>query len=184
MGNTSMVRAHQLLAAVCIAAATTSGCTYVSIAQFYDRVPAATPIAIDPIGGYLLLYWIDEQGAACHGSPGASGQPGPAALSVAKPAAIQDSVASATIPASLLADYQLISYNLGDYSKTNASGLHYVEFDNLLWRDRASGQGFRASGSHYYSEPQVRTSSTGPRRSIRSSPGATQTASTRRRRRP
>jgi hypothetical protein len=43
----------------------------------------------------------------------------------------------------------------GDYSKTNASGLHHVEFDNLLWRDRGSGQGFRASGSHYYSEPQV-----------------------------
>jgi hypothetical protein len=142
------------LVAVCIAAAT-SGCTYVSLTHFYDQVPAATPIAIDPIGGYLLLYWIDEQGAACHGSPGISGQPGPAALSVARPPAIQDAVAVASIPASRLADYQFIAYNLGDYSTTNASGLHFFQFDNLLWRQRSNGQGFRDSASHHYSAPQV-----------------------------
>jgi len=150
-----MVQAYALLAAVCMGAATTAGCTYVSLTHFYDRVPAAPPIAIDPIGGYLLLYWIDEQGVACHGSPGISGQPGPAALSVARPAAIQDAVAGAAIPASRLADYQLISYNLGDYSKTNAFGPHFFQFDNLLWRQRSNGQGFRDSASHHYSEPQV-----------------------------
>ena len=143
------------MAAACLAVATTSGCTYVSLTHFYDRVPAPTPIAIDPIGGYLLLYWIDEQGVACHGSPGTSGQPGPAALSGAKPAAIQDAVTGTVITASRLADYQLIAYNLGDYSKTNASGLHFFQFDNLLWRDRSTGQGFRDSASHHYSEPQV-----------------------------
>ena len=57
-----MMRAHLLSTAVCLAVAMTSGCTYVSLTHFYDRVPAATPIAIDPIGGYLLLYWIDDQG--------------------------------------------------------------------------------------------------------------------------
>jgi len=149
-----MARAYASLVVVFIALIT-SGCTYVSLTHFYDQVPAAPPIAIDPIGGYLLLYWIDEQGAACHGSPGTSGQPGPAALSVAKPAAIKDAVAGAVIAASQLADYQLIAYNLGDYPKTNAFGLHYFQFDNLLWRDRTNGQGFRDSFSHHYSEPQV-----------------------------
>ena len=124
-----MMRAHLLSTAVCLAVAMTSGCTYVSLTHFYDRVPAATPIAIDPIGGYLLLYWIDDQGVACHGSPGISGQPGPAALAGARPAAIQDAIANAAITPSRLAEYQLISYNLGDYSKTNASGLHYFEFE-------------------------------------------------------
>ena len=154
-GNNAMMRAHLLSTAVCLAVAMTSGCTYVSLTHFYDRVPAATPIAIDPIGGYLLLYWIDDQGVACHGSPGISGQPGPAALAGARPAAIQDAIANAAITPSRLAEYQLISYNLGDYSKTNASGLHYFEFDNLLWRDRGNSQGFRDSASHHYSEPQV-----------------------------
>src|SRR5215216_2139324 len=142
-----MIRACAVLAAVCTAAAATTGCTFVSLTHFYDRVPAATPIAVDPIGGYLLLYWIDEQGAACHGLPGTSGQPGPAALSVARPAAIQDAMAGTAIMASQLADYQLISYNLGDYPKTSASGLHFFQFDNLLWRLRSNGQGLRDSAS-------------------------------------
>src|SRR5215208_1432749 len=111
MRRSTMIQACAVLAAVCIAAGATTGCTFVSLTHFYDRVPAATTIAIDPIGGYLLLYWIDEQGVACHGSPGTSGQPGPAALSVARPAAIQDALANAAISASRLAEYQVISYN-------------------------------------------------------------------------
>src|SRR6266496_2512624 len=105
-----------LIAVLSALSAGPSGCTFVSLRQYYAGVPPATPIDVDPIGGYMLLYWIDADGTACHGLPGFSGQPGPAAITVARPAAITDAVGSASVSAAQLTDYQLISYTLSDYA--------------------------------------------------------------------
>ena len=103
----------------------------------------------------MLLYWIDSDGNTCHGAPGLSGQPGPAAITVAKPAAIQDAISGASITAAQLAAYQIIPYTVGDYLKSGAGGYHLFQFDNLLWRLRGNGQAFRDTADHHYSVPQV-----------------------------
>src|SRR5512132_4396289 len=144
-----------IVAILSVVASTLTGCSFVSLQQFYARVDPSVPIDVDPIGGYMLLYWIDSDGAACHGSPGVSGQPGPAAITVARPQAIADSTGNATVALAQLADYQRISYTLSDYFKSNAGGPHLFQFDNLLWRLRASGQAFRDGADHHYSVPQV-----------------------------
>jgi hypothetical protein len=132
-----------------------TGCSNISLKQFYARVDPAAPIANDPIGGYMLLYWVDANGTACHGAPGQSGQPGPAAITVAKSAALQDASAGASITAAQLVDYQVIPYSVSDYQKSGAAGFHFFQFDNLLWRQRSNGQGLRDTADHYYSVPQV-----------------------------
>ena len=88
----------------------------------------------------MLLYWVDSDGTACHGAPGLSGQPGPAAITVAKSAAVQDAIGGTTITTAQLADYQIIPYTVSDYRKSSATGYHFFQFDNLLWRLRGNGQ--------------------------------------------
>jgi len=132
-----------------------TGCSNVSLKQFYARVDPAAQIDIDPIGGFMLLYWVDASGTACHGAPGQTGQPGPAAITVAKSAALQDASGGASITAAQLVDYQVIPYSVSDYQKSGAAGLHFFQFDNLLWRQRSNGQGLRDTADHHYSVPQV-----------------------------
>jgi hypothetical protein len=139
-----------------IALLAATGCANVSLQQYYVRVPPGTKIDIDPIGGYMLLYWVDASGTACHGAPGLSGQPGPAAITVAKTAAIQDASGGASVTAAQLADYQVIPYTVSDYRQSSgATGPHFFQFDNILWRLRGNGQAFRDSADHFYSVPQV-----------------------------
>ena len=132
-----------------------TGCSTVSLKHFYSRVDPTVQIDIDPIGGFMLLYWVDSDGTTCHGAPGLSGQPGPAAITVAKSAAIQDAIGGATITSAQLADYQIIPYTVSDYLKSGAGGYHFFQFDNLLWRLRGNGQAFRDTADHHYSVPQV-----------------------------
>jgi hypothetical protein len=132
-----------------------TGCSNVSLKQFYARVDPTVPIDVDPIGGFMLLYWVDTEGIVCHGAPGQSGQPGPAAITVARPAALQDAIGGASITPAQLADYQTIPYTVSDYRKSGAAGDHFFQFDNLVWRLRGNGQAFRDSADHHYSVPQV-----------------------------
>ena len=150
-----MRRVLHAIAALSLVLAGVSGCTFVSLQQYYARVGPTVPIDVDPIGGYMLLYWIDADGTACHGLPGFSGQPGPAALTVARPAAIQDAIGGGFVTAAQLKDDQLIPYTVSDYLKSNAAGYHFFQFDNLLWRLRSSAQALRDSADYHYSVPQV-----------------------------
>jgi hypothetical protein len=141
--------------ALLFALLTMTGCSTVSLKQFYARVDPTTPIDIDPIGGFMLLYWVDTGGVTCHGAPGLSGQPGPAAITVAKSAALQDAANGASITPAQMADYQAIPYTVNDYRKSGAAGDHFFQFDNLVWRLRGNGQAFRDTADHRYSLPQV-----------------------------
>src|SRR6202171_2042966 len=96
------------IAVLAVALVAATGCSNVSLKQYYARVPPTAPIDIDPIGGYMLLYWVDSDGTACHGAPGLSGQPGPAAITVAKPAAVQDAIGGGSIPAAPLGAHPII----------------------------------------------------------------------------
>ena len=130
-----------------------TGC--ISLTQYYARVPATTPIAVDPIGGFALFFWVDPEGIVCHGAPGSSGQPGPAAIEAAKPAAVQDAKTNTVVVSTQLLVYQLIPYSLSEYLSSGASGYHLFQFDNVLWRDRSSGEALRDLAKHYYSFPQA-----------------------------
>jgi hypothetical protein len=144
-----------VIAVVSAALLAMTGCSNVSLKQFYARVPPTAQIDIDPMGGFMLLYWVDSDGTACHGAPGLSGQPGPAAITVAKSAAVQDAIGGTTITTAQLADYQIIPFTVSDYRKSSATGYHFFQFDNLLWRLRGNGQALRDTADHHYSVPQV-----------------------------
>jgi hypothetical protein len=130
-----------------------TGC--ISLTQYYARVPSTTPIGVDPIGGFALFFWVDPDGIVCHGAPGSSGQPGPAVIEAAKPAAVQDSKTNTVVVSTQLLVYQLIPYSLTEYLSSGATGYHLFQFDNVLWRDRSNGEAFRDLAKHYYSVPQA-----------------------------
>ena len=129
-----------------------TGCTTVSLKQFYAHVSADHRRDHRRV---QLLYWVDSEGIACHGAPGSSGQPGPAAITVAKSGALQDAIGGASVTPAQMADYQTIPYTVSDYRKSGAAGNHFFQFDNLVWRLRGNGQAFRDTADHHYSVPQV-----------------------------
>jgi hypothetical protein len=115
------------------------------------REPEAENI-IDPIGGYIYLYWIDEGGNVCHGEPGVSGQPGPVQLLGWTEEAYTAAKEFVVVSANQLNDLQTIPFDLGSYS---AGGLHFAQFSNWYWRARESGQTFSDPGSFLHSIPEV-----------------------------
>lgn len=106
----------------------------VDLTRWWSDVPAedTATIQIDPVGGWIFLYWIDGDGVVCHGEPGVSGWPGPLALTVYDVRARMVD----TIPASMLPSLQQIDFSLGSY---NAPGPHLAQFGNAMWRARDNG---------------------------------------------
>ena len=51
-----------------------------NLTQWFREIPAGEEISIDPIGGVIYLYWLDENGKICHGTPGSGAGEGPIIL--------------------------------------------------------------------------------------------------------
>jgi hypothetical protein len=100
----------------------------------------SSDVELDPIGGALLVYWVDESGNACHGTPGTSGQPGPIELTAFDPGAATASGANLYVTTAQLEDFQEIAFNVTPYA---ASGLHFVQHANYFWRLRRDGKAYR-----------------------------------------
>lgn len=111
-------------------------------------------IAIDPLGGYIFLYWIDANGNACHGEPGVSGQPGPLVIKAFSQEAYDAAAAGAVITQAQMEDYQTYLYANANY---HASGFHFAQFDNVIWRNRADGKVFMDRNFHSFSKPVIVT---------------------------
>jgi len=110
----------------------------------------------DPIGGYLFLYWVDDQGNVCHGQPGVSGQPGPVYIKAFQQQAYDLAVQTAAITTTQLVDLQKSPYRIDSYiSKTKASGLHFVQYGGVLWRDRNTGSGYWDRSQIIFSVPLI-----------------------------
>lgn len=131
------------------------GCHSVSLVRWWDDMADPSGIEIDPMGGLLLLYWVDGDGHVCHGEPGVTGQPGPVRIMVASTAAIEAANDEAVVSDAQLTDYQETYYYLNNYLSSGASGLHFVQFDSNVWRVRSGNRAFRDFTSHRYSIPQV-----------------------------
>ena len=101
----------------------------------------------DPIGGYLFLYWLDDQGNVCSGQPGISGQPGAVYVPAFKQQAWDLADMGATITSSQMMDFQKIPYRVASYiTRTQASGYHFVQYGNRLIRTRQDGKLYRLGG--------------------------------------
>ena len=118
------------------------GSSTIYLSGWYKNVSDKSSIDYDPIGGYLFAYWIDDAGNVCHGDPGKNGQPGPAVLKAYKQQAFDSANNKLSITQYQLQDFQEIPYSFDHYI---GSGLHFVQFYNVLARTRASGETFRFS---------------------------------------
>jgi hypothetical protein len=114
----------------------------VDLTRWWSDVPPedTANIQIDPVGGWIFLYWIDDDGVVCHGEPGVSGWPGPLALFASNVRVRRGD----TIPASMLPSLQQIEFSPGSY---DAPGPHLAQFGNAIWRSRRTGE--RVDGPPY-----------------------------------
>jgi len=111
---------------------------------------------LDPVGGYLFLYWIDDQGNVCHGQPGVSGQPGAVYVNAYQGEVYSRAQQGWFITSTQLVEWQTIPYRIDSYvSETQASGPHFVQYGNVMWRTRADGSSFINKGTVVFSVPQI-----------------------------
>lgn len=110
----------------------------------------------DPMGGFLFLYWIDDKGNVCHGQPGVSGQPGPVYVNAFQLQANSIAQQGTPITTTQLQDFQKIPYDIAAYvANTQASGLHFVQYGNILWRARSDGSTSRFADWIHFSVPLI-----------------------------
>jgi hypothetical protein len=126
----------------------------VSLAEWWTSIPDQTisPINADPVGGALLLFWIDEHGDVAHGTPGLTGQWGPMEVDVFNPKVVEKATTQDTISLEELKNFQEIPFNLSTDADT---GFHLVQFVPFFWRDRATGKVSFMKSILYLSFPQV-----------------------------
>lgn len=122
------------------------------LSRWWDDMPGTSNIEIDPIGGYLFLYWVDQDGNACHGVPGVSGQPGPIVIRAFHGAAYSSASQNAIISIDEMEEFQQIPIQPEDYA---VAGLHFVQFDNVMWRSREDGIALRDRAAHRFSYPRI-----------------------------
>jgi hypothetical protein len=94
-------------------------------------------ITIDPVGGILLVYWLDEDGRICHGEPGISGQPG--AVSIVDSDAIEI-LTGMYSKGKTMGKWELDLYQKNshyDFSGYDGTGSHLMHFEPRLWRIRS-----------------------------------------------
>jgi hypothetical protein len=113
------------------------GTSNVYLSGWWASVPDKSVISYDPMGGYLFAYWVDVAGNACHGDPGRNGQVGPAVINASKPQAYESANNESSITEEQLRTFQEIPVSFGNYS---GSGLHFVQFINMLKRSRVDGK--------------------------------------------
>lgn len=119
---------------------------------WWSNVDDQSQIEMDPMGGYIYLYWIDEDGCVCHGDPGVSGQPGPELVLAFIGDVYDIAYEHAEISSSQLDQFQVIPFDLGSYT---AEGLHFTQFANWFWRIRDDGKVFRDTPNSRYSIPEI-----------------------------
>ncbi|MBC8403433.1 MAG: hypothetical protein H8E14_18260 [Candidatus Marinimicrobia bacterium] len=124
---------------------------HVFLSAWWNRVEGQTP-SNDPMGGYIFLYWVDEDGNACHGDPGVSGQPGPYVINAFHQEAYSTAENNNIITQEQLEDYQEIPFNIVDYP---AGGFHFVQYANTIWRFRDDGDTYMVKSNLVFSVPDV-----------------------------
>jgi hypothetical protein len=120
----------------------------VTLTNFWHETTNQT-IGMDPIGGYIFLYWVDNNGNACHGEPGVSGQPGPVVIKAFSQQAYDAAQSNSFISEEQMKQFQEFIYANEKY---HVPGYHFAQFDNIIWRNRADGKVFMDRGFHSFSK--------------------------------
>ena len=128
------------------------GTSTVYLSGWWSNLQDKPSIESDPMGGYRFVYWVDDGGNVCHGNPGINGQPGPAVITTYKPQAYAAAISGAVITTEQLNAFQEIPAPYDNYS---AAGLHFVQFYNTLWRQRADGKTYQLRSPGMSSIPNV-----------------------------
>lgn len=123
----------------------------VTLTDFYQDTNVPN-IAVDPLGGYIFLYWIDSNGNVCHGEPGVNAQPGPIVISAFSQEAYTAAQSNSVFTEDQLRQYQDYIYSNANY---HVSGFHFAQFDNVIWRSRSDGKVFMDRMNHYFSKPVI-----------------------------
>jgi hypothetical protein len=123
----------------------------VTLTNFWNETTNQN-IGIDPLGGYIFFYWVDNNGNACHGEPGISGQPGPQVINAYSQEAYDAAVSNSFISEDRMKQLQQFIYANEKY---HIKGSHFVQFDNIIWRSRADGKVFLDHGFHSFSKPVI-----------------------------
>lgn len=134
------------------AALAACGSSTVYLNGWYAGVADPAAVENDPIGGYQLVYWVDDAGNACHGDPGRNGQPGPAAIVGYRSQARAAAQTQAVITPEQLRQFQEIPLSLAYYS---GSGPHFAQFYNTIWRSRADGTTFQSNSAGVMAIPEL-----------------------------
>ncbi len=128
------------------------GTSTVYLSGWWSNMQDKPSIEVDPLGGSRFVYWVDDAGNVCHGNPGSNGQPGPAVITTYKPQAYASAVNGSVITAEQLKAFQEIPASFDNYA---GSGLHFVQFYNTLWRQRADGKTYQLRSPGMSSIPNV-----------------------------
>jgi len=108
------------------------------LSDWQSRVSSETPILYDPVGGSILVYWVDEAGNACHGIPGQNGQVGSVRIKAFKQQVEEAYFNGSSLNQEMLKSLQSIPISYGSY--TTVPGLHFAQFYNKYNRIRADGK--------------------------------------------
>ncbi len=119
-------------------------------------VPTVQTPSVDPLGGSLFIYWVDDKGNVCHGQPGVSGQPGPYEIPVYAPAALTAAQQTAVISNEQLLAYQEAGFDISPYlNDFKPTGLHFVQFAGWMWQDRQTQKTYLDKAKLFFSLPQT-----------------------------
>ncbi len=109
----------------------------IDITRWFEELPPGLKITIDPAGGILKVYWLDEDGNICHGEPGISGQPGTVTISDPDASEILNDMydKGQTMSKLVLDLYQKTRHY--DFSGYDGTGSHLMHFEPFMWRIRS-----------------------------------------------
>lgn len=124
----------------------------VFISSWWNKVPSETTIAIDPMGGWVIIYWIGEDGKVYHGTPGVNAKKGYETFAAIPPEVYTASNENQAISSEDYKQYQNILFDAKDY---DGFGLHFTQFVNFYYRARNDGIIFSDPTAMQYSIPEI-----------------------------
>lgn len=112
----------------------------INLKDWWKDVATSVEIGVDPLGGAIYLFWLDDEGNICHGDPGTTGQPGLVLIMPSNFGELRTLRRSdATITIEELARLRNDTYDIGLYT---GQGMHFVIYRNQIWRERSVGMVF------------------------------------------
>jgi hypothetical protein len=119
----------------------------VNLTQWFREIPPGEEIQIDPIGGALYLYWLDENGKICHGTPGSDAGEGPMILYPEGWSGLFSTEDSGGVVSDeQLKQKKIFKFFGGSYDSANnynSNGAHILQYFGYFFRIRADGTIFR-----------------------------------------